>query len=189
MTVRGGLGETSAVPPGRAGSSRGLRPQSPQYVKYWGSLRPCLAAPSAPWRRDTFRRALLGVRGGAEQLDGPVAGGEREGRAGGHHEQEAVPDARIENLSAVGPVLERCPEDHERRAEQADDANRAAPRLAFHHPRPCKGGSRENHDEPAVVRALDTVQRQRAGGRPGREDADDDERECRPDDDAESTSS
>src|SRR5918994_5775698 len=35
------------------------RPQSPTYLRYAGSLRPCLATPSAPRDRGLFRQTLL----------------------------------------------------------------------------------------------------------------------------------
>src|SRR5918994_7845316 len=36
------------------------RPQSPTYLRYAGSRRPCLATPSAPRDRGLFRQTLLG---------------------------------------------------------------------------------------------------------------------------------
>ena len=56
----------------------------------------------ATWAEAAGAVTPLGVRAGAEKLDGPVAGGKRKGRASRHHEQEAVPGAasRTSLLSA-----------------------------------------------------------------------------------------
>ena len=51
-----GLAKIVAVPPGRAASPRGLRPQSrPYLIRYERSLRPCLGTTIAPRRRAPSR--------------------------------------------------------------------------------------------------------------------------------------
>src|SRR3990170_4629356 len=58
----GGLGETSAVPQGRAESPRcGVLGRARISNQYERSLRPCLAPPIAPLRRATFRQTLLAL--------------------------------------------------------------------------------------------------------------------------------
>ena len=61
----GGLGETAAMPPGRAARPEAASSVGPIVRNYWPSLRPCLGTTIAPRRRARFHQALLALIGAA----------------------------------------------------------------------------------------------------------------------------
>ena len=106
-----------------------------------------------------------------EKRHGPDDGGCREHHARGEDDQEAVRDARAEDVTCVEPVLDRRPADHERATERADHSD---PGATVQHPCPEECRACQEDAQPPVVRALRPVERHVALRDPRAEHAEDD---------------
>ena len=93
-----------------------------------------------------------------------------EGEARAEDEEEPVAHARAEDIPAVAPARERRPAHHGGAAQDADDPD---PRSSGQRAGPEERGHRDDHHEPAVVRALCSIEAHRPVVRPGAEHADD----------------